>query len=216
MSFFITGTDTGAGKTYCTALLLRALRREGIDAVGMKPICAGERDDAEMLHAACDGIEPINLINPIWYRTPAAPYTAAMVEERPVDLDLIGSAYLELRERHESVLVEGVGGWRVPITRDYYVSNLAIEMGLPVILVVRNRLGALNHALLSIELIRQSGVPFAGYIVNHADPTADHREVVAEATNSGILSDLLGFPPLFTIEKDQAELPPDVRRRLQR
>lgn len=216
MSFFVTGTDTGAGKTYFTALLLRSLRSEGIDAVGMKPICAGEREDAEMIHAACDQVEPINLINPVWYRTPAAPYTAAMVEERPVDLDLIGSAYLELRDRHETIIVEGVGGWRVPITREYFVSDLAVEIGLPVILVIRNRLGALNHALLTIELIRQSGVPFAGYVFNNFDPTTNPGEVVAEATNSGILADLLGFPPLFTIERDQTTLPPDFRRRLQR
>ena len=115
MNAFITGTDTGVGKTYATARLIRRLRAQGLDTVGFKPICCGARDDAEVLRAAADDALTLNEVNPVWLRTPAAPYTAAMIENRPIDLALIREGFASLRARHSSVLVEGVGGWLVPI-----------------------------------------------------------------------------------------------------
>lgn len=202
MNYFLTGTDTGVGKTYVASLLVRAGRKAGLDTVGMKPICAGDRDDAGAIHQACDEIIPINTINPVWYRTPAAPYTAAMVENRPVDLALIRETYRQLRSAHRSLIVEGVGGWLVPIERDYFVADLAAEMELPVVVVVRNRLGAINQTLLTVRDIERRGLPFAGYIFNEADPVED----VAGATNREILSDLLGQPPLWTVPQGAQEL----------
>lgn len=194
--FFITGTDTGVGKTYVASLLLRAGRVAGLDLVPMKPLCSGDRDDAEALHAACDGAIPLNTINPVWYRTPAAPYTAAMVENRPVDLALIRDTFAQLRAAHQHLLVEGAGGWLVPIERDYFIADLAAEMALPIVLVVRNRLGALNQAFLTIRDIERRGLPFAGYIFNDAEPPGD----VAGVTNCEILADLLGRPPLLVVD----------------
>jgi len=202
MNLFLTGTDTNVGKTYVAAMLVRALRRAGFDAAPMKPICAGDRDDAEALYAACEGEEPLNVINPVWYRTPAAPYTAAIVENRPVDLALIRESFHALRARHQSLIVEGVGGWMVPIEREFLVADLAAEFALPVAVVVRNRLGAINHTLLTIQDIERRGLPFAGFIFNEVEPPGD----VAGVTNKEMLSDLLGKPPLMVIGPGQQEL----------
>lgn len=202
MNLFITGTDTDAGKTYAAALLVKALRKAGHDAAAMKPFCCGGREDAETLFAAGGGCEPIDIVNPVWYRTPAAPYAAAKLENRPPDLDLIRAAFRGLRTRHRHVIVEGVGGWMCPIARDYGVADLAAELGLPVAVVVRNRLGALNHALLTVRDIKARGLDFAGVIFNRADAADD----IAAATNRALLEELLGEPVLYDIAPGQTEL----------
>jgi len=202
MNLFLTGTDTGVGKTYAAALLVRALRRAGLDTAPMKPFCCGEREDALALHAACDGAVPLDVINPIWYATPAAPYTAARVENRPADLDLVRRSFQQLRAQHRSLIVEGVGGWMAPIAKDYYVADLAAEFGLPVAVVVRNRLGALNHALLTVCDIRRLGLPFAGIIFNRTEE--DNNP--ATTTNRALLEELTGEPVLFEIAQGQMEL----------
>ena len=202
MDLFITGTDTDAGKTYVAALLVRALRKAGLDTAPMKPFCCGARDDAEALHAACERCEPLDVINPVCYQTPAAPYTAAQVENRPADVALVSETFRGLRARHRSLIVEGVGGWMVPIAKDYYVADLAAEFGLPVAVVVRNRLGALNHALLTVRDIRARGLDFAGIIFNRAEDQND----VAAATNRALLEDLLDAPVLYDIAPGQTEL----------
>ena len=202
MNLFLTGTDTGVGKTYVSALLVRALRRAGLDTAPMKPFCCGDREDALALHAACDGAVPLDVINPIWYATPASPYTAAKVENRPADLELVRRNFQQLRAQHRSLIVEGVGGWMVPIAKDYFVADLAAEFGLPVAVVVRNRLGALNHALLTVRDIQRRGLPFAGIIFNRAEAEND----VAAATNRELLEELVGEPVLFEIGPGQTEL----------
>ena len=202
MNLFLTGTDTGVGKTYVSALLVRALRRAGLDTAPMKPFCCGDREDALALHAACDGAVPLDVINPIWYATPASPYTAAKVEKRPADLELVRRNFQQLRAQHRSLSVEGGGGWMVPIAKDYFVADLAAEFGLPVAVVVRNRLGALNHALLTVRDIRRRGLPFAGIIFNRAEAEND----VAAATNRELLEELVGEPVLFEIGPGQTEL----------
>lgn len=201
MNLFLTGTDTGVGKTYVSALLVRALRRAGLDTAPMKPFCCGDREDALALHAACGGAVPLDVINPIWYATPASPYTAAKVENRPADLALVRLNFQQLRARHRSLIVEGVGGWMVPIAKDYYVADLAAEFGLPVAIVVLNRLGALNHALLTVRDIQRRGLPFAGIIFNRAEAEND----IAAATNRALLEELAGQPILFEIGPGQTE-----------
>jgi dethiobiotin synthetase len=204
LSIFITGTDTGAGKTYVSALLIRALRRHGINAVGMKPICCGDRTDAETLHAASDGVAPLNTINPVWLRAPAAPYAASLIENRSIDLDLIRESFETLRTAHPVVVVEGVGGWLVPITAGYFVRDLARELALPVIVVTGNRLGALNHTLLTVEAIRTAGVSCSGIILNETSPR-DPADIAA-ATNRAILESLADVPLLLEIEHGQQEI----------
>lgn len=206
MNLFLTGTDTNVGKTYVAARLIRALRREGVDAVGFKPLCCGGREDAELLHAASDSVIPLNDVNPVWLRPPAAPYTAAMIEGRTIDLALIRDTFTRLRAAHASIIVEGVGGWLVPIERDFSVRDLAREFTLPVAVVFANRLGALNHTLLTVESIRTAGLTCAGLIQNH--PTdASPDEAAALATNRAVLEDLTGLPILFDLAHGAAELP---------
>ena len=121
---FITGTDTGVGKTYTTCLLLRALREEGLRTAGFKPICCGDRDDVIDLQAAGDPELSVDTLNPVWLRTPAAPYAACMIENRAINIEHITRAYRQLADAHDTVLVEGAGGWEVPISRDYAMSDL--------------------------------------------------------------------------------------------
>ncbi len=206
MNLFLTGTDTDVGKTYVAALLVRALRAQGVDAVGLKPLCCGGREDAEVLHAAGGGALALNDVNPVWLRAPAAPYAAAMIENRAIDLALIRETFARLRAAHAAVIVEGVGGWRVPITRDFFVSDLAAEFALPVAVVVANRLGALNHTLLTIESIRACGLECAGVILNHTTPP-DGGPDLAVSTNRGILEDIAGVRILAEIGYGQTELP---------
>jgi dethiobiotin synthetase len=195
-SCFVTGTDTGVGKTYVVSRMVAAMRKDGIDTIGMKPICCGDRDDAESLHRASDGIVALNEINPVWLRTPAAPYTAGMIEGRAIDLALIRETFARLRSSHQRVIVEGVGGWRVPIDRDYFVSDLARDFGLPVVIVVANRLGALNHTLLTVESIRSNGLECTGIILNHIAPEGSDPATV---TNRGILEDVARVPILAEV-----------------
>lgn len=211
MNLFLTGTDTGVGKTFVAVLLVKALRRLGQNCVGFKPICCGSREDAESLHAASDGAVTLNEVNPVWLRPPASPYTAAMIESRMIDLALIHETFARLRSEHEPVIVEGVGGWRVPITQDYFVGDLAADFGLPVAVVVANRLGALNHTLLTVESIRARGLSCAGVILNHpvaSDPDSE----IAASTNKAIVEDLLGIPVLFEVQHGQVELDPSTLR----
>lgn len=199
MNLFLTGTDTNVGKSYVASLLVRALRADGHNCVGLKPICCGDREDATLLHAAADGAIELNDINPVWLRAPAAPYTASLIENRAIDLALIRESFERARAAHESVIVEGAGGWLVPIARDYYVADLAAEMKLPVAIVVANRLGALNHALLTVEAVRARGLDCAGIILNH--PSQD--EDIATTTNRGVLEEFAGVPILFDIAYGQ-------------
>lgn len=199
MSWFITATDTGAGKTYVAAQIIRRLRGQGVDAVGFKPICCGSREDAEILQAAAGpGGPALNDVNPVWLRTPAAPYVAAMVENRSLDLALVRERYAALRSRHAAVVVEGIGGWLVPIERNFTVADLAVECGLPVVVVVRNRLGALNHAALTVGAVRAAGLRCEGLVLNSGLAPAEELDPqdIALATNRAILEDLLAVPVL--------------------
>jgi dethiobiotin synthetase len=205
VNLFLTGTDTNVGKTYVATRLVRALRKAGLDCVGMKPICCGDREDSEALHLAGEGAIALNDVNPVWLRAPAAPYAAAMIENRTVDLSLIRETFARLRAAHGSLIVEGVGGWRVPITRDFFVSDLATEMGLPVAIVVANRLGALNHTLLTVEAVRASGLVCAGLILNQVSRT-DDKDAVATATNRSVLEEITRLPVLFDIAHNQPAL----------
>ena len=131
MSLFITGTDTGVGKTHTAVQLLRLLRAAGTSCAGMKPICCGDRRDAELLVAAgSDGLT-IDDVNPVWMKTLAAPIVGSVMEEVNIDIEQIIAAFGALQARVDHVIVEGVGGWVVPIRPDYLLSDLAIQMKLP-------------------------------------------------------------------------------------
>ncbi len=210
MNYFLTGTDTGVGKTYVGGLLIRALRKAGFDTVGLKPICCGDRSDAETLHAAAGGELSIDDVNPVWFRFPGAPYTASIVENRLPDLDQIRDRFARVRASRRSLIVEGVGGWLVPILQDYSVADLAAELGLPVVVVAANRLGALNHTLLTVQAIKARGVACAGVILNNISAESD----AATSTNRSVLEHLLEVPLLYEVAFGQAALSlavPEIR-----
>ena len=213
MSIFITGTDTGVGKTRVAAMLVRALRAAGVDAVGFKPICCGGREDAELLTEASGGAVALNDVNPVWLRPPVAPYTAAMIEGRMVDLALVREKFAQLHGAHAAVIVEGAGGWLVPVTRDFSMADLAAEFALPVLVVAANRLGVINHTLLTLAAIRASGLKCAGVVLNR--PHAPQPDDPAVVTNAGVLGELLAaqtsgeaVPLLGEIEFGSEVLPP--------
>lgn len=198
MNFFIAGTDTNVGKTYITSLLLRSLRDNGVNAIGYKPICCGERTDAEILSQASGGA-PMDEVNPLWLKTPVAPWVAAQLENRNIHPQPLVQAWKSLTIRYPSVLVEGCGGWEVPITDSYSMADLAREMGLPVILVIANKLGAINHSVLTVQAIRASGLNLAGIILNHLVDELD----TACITNKKIIPQLCQAPLLAEVINGQ-------------
>ncbi len=186
---FVTGTDTGVGKTYFSVRLIRAFRRRGINACGFKPVCCGERDDVIALAQASEFAGNLDLINPAWLAEPVAPLSAGYLgNTQTVEVGAIMNAFLRLREKFPCVVVEGAGGWLVPLTRQQTMEDLARALGLPVILVVRNRLGALNHALLTLRAVLSAHLPFAGWALNTIPEDGDDPAI---QTNLLALKDLL-------------------------
>ena len=202
MRAFLTGTDTGVGKTYVTALLARALRRTGLDTIALKPVCSGERRDAEILREACDGELGLDEVNPLWFQMPAAPYLAARLEGRAISIPALESWFRSVSSGRQSVLVEGAGGWLVPLGDKTLVADLAGALGLPVIVVVASRLGCINHALLTIESIRSRGLECRGLILNSMA-----RESADDALeNRALLEQFADVPVLFEITPGQQDI----------
>jgi len=198
MNFFITGTDTGVGKTHLTRLMVESLRAEGRDAVGFKPVSCGDRNDGQIL-AAVSGNLPLEEVNPLHFASPVAPYVAALLENKSIEPAALVESCRKFSEGREIVLVEGAGGWEVPITESYFISDLAKDLGLPVILVAANRLGALNHILLTVAAIKAKGLTCAGIILNQLEDEMDTPMI----TNKGILAALTDVPVLDHIIHNQ-------------
>jgi dethiobiotin synthetase len=194
MSWFVTGTDTGVGKTWFSRLLLRALRDAGVRAAGFKPVCCGDRTDAELLAEASGGMA-VDEVNPLWLKAAVAPKVAAMLENAEVNPGSIVAACRRFLREHETVVIEGAGGWRVPLADGFDMADLATELGLPVIVVVANRLGALNHTILTVEDIRASDLEVAGLVLNHLEDELDSAAI----TNKGVIEELTGVPILAEI-----------------
>jgi dethiobiotin synthetase len=192
VNYLVTGTDTGVGKTFVTCGLLRFSRSKGIDSVGMKPICTGDHHDVHQLLEACDSCEPEHLINPVWYRTPVAPYSASIIEDRLLDLASIRDAFDRLASGHSSVLVEGAGGIAVPILAHYDFRDLARDLRLNVVIVAANRLGVLNHTRLTVEAIRTAGLRCSLIAMNCLQTDSD----ISQATNLSVLESLVDVPVL--------------------
>lgn len=199
--WFVTGTDTGVGKTRAAVSLLRGLTGSGRQAVGMKPAATGGllragrlvNEDALALLAASSVSLPYELVNPYVYREPVSPHVAAAAAGETITFGPIMDAFHELCERAPYVVVEGAGGWLVPLNGHQTMEDLARLMHLPVVLVVGMRLGCINHALLSHRAIRGAGAPWAGWIANHIDPL--WRDA---ASSLATLTAALG-PPLAVI-----------------
>jgi dethiobiotin synthetase len=194
--FFVTGTDTGVGKTRVAVALVHALRHQGLRVAVMKPISAGaargelNEDVVALLQASnveCD----LRDVNPYAFVAPIAPHIAAANAGVRIDLDVIASAYARLAAASDVVVVEGAGGWRVPLSPSEDMADLAERLGLPVVLVIGLRLGCLSHALLAAESIAARNVAWAGWVANRIDP-----EVMEQAANLAALRARLAAPCL--------------------
>lgn len=179
--WFVTGTDTGVGKTLVSTALVRRLRERGLAVAGMKPVASGcavtpdglRNEDALALQAEASRVWHYDLVNPCAYEPAIAPHLAAAAAGRPIDLASIERNFATLRTESDAIVVEGAGGWRVPLSSRRGAStlaDLAVRLGLPVVLVVGLRLGCLNHALLTAEAIERCGLPLAGWVGSTIDP----------------------------------------------
>jgi dethiobiotin synthetase len=195
-SCFITGTDTGVGKTLISAAMLNALGRLGLQAVGMKPVAAGTlvrdgaqwNEDVALLAEQSTLAVDAKLTTSYLLKEPCAPHVAAKLEDVTIAPAVLGQAYQQVAAKAEAVVVEGVGGFRVPLTDDFDTADFAVELGLDVILVVGLRLGCLNHALLTAEAI-----------ANQIDPEMPHQADNVQALQQRLSAPLLGIVPWMSV-----------------
>ena len=212
LGFFVTGTDTGVGKTLVSCALIHRFTALGKSVIGMKPVAAGgERgaeglinDDVRLLRAASNVNAALTLVNPYCFEPPIAPHIAATQAGAVIEIDRITQAYQQLAALAEVVIVEGVGGYCVPLNDTQDTATLAQRLGLPVIMVVGLRLGCLNHALLTARSIAADGLTLAGWVANRIDPA-----MVAADDNIRALSQRITAPLLGEIEFAAT---PDPRR----
>ena len=210
--FFVTGTDTGVGKTLMACALLHGFAQQGRRVAGMKPVACGVvrsatgliNEDVALLRAAGNVEAPLHLVNPYCFEPPIAPHLAAEQAGVTIDLTHIAQAFERLAVAADVVVVEGVGGFCVPLNHSEDSADLAQYLGLPVILVVGMRLGCLNHALLTAHAIRARGLRLAGWIANRIDPA-----MAAVEENITTLAERLAAPLLGEVE---FTLAPDPQR----
>jgi dethiobiotin synthetase len=213
----VTGTDTGVGKTLIACALLRAFAQRGLRTIGMKPVAAGaepaahglQNDDVENLVAAGNVIAPREHVNPYCFRAPIAPHIAAAKAGVEIKLDRIRKSFRTLAALADVVIVEGAGGFRVPLGHAVDTAQLAARLELPVVLVVGMRLGCLNHALLTVEAIAARGLTLAGWVANHIDP-----QMAAADENVHALEALIVAPLLARVAFSAKPKPMDVAGQL--
>lgn len=213
--YFVTGTDTGAGKTLTACALLLAFGRRGMRAAGMKPVAAGGRetaegwrnDDVEALLAASRtgeaGLQRAE-VNPYFLRRPVAPHLAARAEGAAIDLATLQRSFARLRAKADVVIVEGVGGFLVPLNEREDTADLSVRLGLPVILVVAMRLGCLNHALLTQEAVAARKLRLAGWVANRLDPGMEMAAENVAALRERLRAPLLGEIPYLAAPRPGA------------
>lgn len=203
---FITGTDTDCGKTTISLGLMAALQQRGLRVNGMKPVASGcamtpaglRNADARQLLAQSSHRNAYALVNPYAFAPPIAPHLAAIQAGVTIDFAAIIKAYQTLAATAEVVIVEGVGGWRVPLTPKQLVSDLALALDLPVIMVIGLKLGCINHALLTAESIRASGAQCVGWVGNQIDPQMPELTANVATLTELIAAPCLGIVPWNT------------------
>lgn len=205
-AIFLTGTDTGAGKTLVSCAILRALSRRGLRVAAYKPVETGCRvegdrlvgEDCEKLAAAAGSGQRAEDVAAYLFRVPAAPLVAAEAEGALIEHAVLLDRYAAIAAEADFVLVESAGGLLVPLAEDFTTRDLARDLGLTAVCVVASRLGCINHALLTLEVLRTSGIPIAGYVINEL--AGDDPYAVARSTNRGVLA-------RFTEERDLGAMP---------
>lgn len=212
-AYFITGTDTDAGKTLAACALLHAFVKRGDKAVGMKPVAAGceetpaglRCEDVESLRAAGNVAAPLAWVNPYALMSPVAPHIAAERAGVEISLERIDGFFRQLREMADVTVVEGVGGFIVPLNARQDTADMAKMLGLPVILVVGMHLGCINHALLTAQAIRHKGLHLVAWVANRIDPDMGEFDENLRALETRLAAPLLGIIP-FQAEADPAEV----------
>jgi dethiobiotin synthetase len=202
-SFFVTGTDTGVGKTHISCALMRQLIAAGYRVVGMKPVASGGQDvagklmntDAQQLMATANVFAPYELVNPYCFEAAIAPHIAAQEAGIAISTAVILSAYQQLAAVADVVIVEGVGGWAVPINATQTMADVAAILKLPVIMVVGMRLGCLNHAMLTAQSIQASSVQLAAWVANTLDATMPALQANIDTFKTTFAAPLLGVVP---------------------
>lgn len=201
--YFVTGTDTGCGKTEVSLALMHKLQSHDQVVLGMKPVASGasltadglRNDDALRLQAQGSVNLAYDKVNPYAFAPPVAPHLAAAQAGIEIKIDMIREQYARLSQRADKLVVEGVGGWRVPLGAEQDMAQLAVRLGLPVILVVGLKLGCLNHALLSAESISASGASLIAWVANAVDPEMALLEENVVALESRLDCPCLGVVP---------------------
>ena len=192
---YITGTDTGVGKTFVGALLAAGLVERGVDVGVMKPVETGCTDmiphDATILRKAANVDDPIEKICPVFYREPLAPIAAARREGGDVNLGKIRSAYTDLSSRHRMMIVEGAGGLMSPLSEGMLMSDLAIEIGLPLLVVAPDRLGCINHVLLTLSAARKMNIDVVAVVLNRLNQSDD----LSRRSNAELIEDFTAYRP---------------------
>ena len=211
-AWFVTGTDTEVGKTLISASLLWALAQSGRRCVGMKPVASGCRAtaagmrcaDAEILLAHSTVSASYTDVNPYGYEPAVAPHLAARAAGRSIELEVIRSHFERLCASADWLVVEGVGGWLVPLSDDSTLADLARLLGLPVLLVVGMRLGCLNHALMTAAAIERAGLEIAGWVANHIDPAMELVDENVKTLKARINAPFIGLVPHLAQAKASA------------
>ena len=201
-SYFITATDTGVGKTTITAALAASIKKSGIDVGVMKPVATGvlqktgfRSSDVSILYRAAKVTDPEDEINPIFMPLPVSPYDASKMLDLKFDKKIILEQFTKLKNKHEMILVEGIGGILTPMTRDYFVGDLIKDLGLETIVVTRSTLGTLNHTMMTIKTCRDYKIPVKGILVNNYDENGGPAERNAPST----IYEITGVPILGVI-----------------
>ena len=212
-TLYVTGTDTGVGKTVASVALLHRLRSAGLRAIGMKPVASGcdrtpdgwRNDDALRLQAASHPQPAYDDINPYPLALPTAPQLAARAMAVHVDLLQLGDAYLRLAVQADAVVIEGVGGWAAPLDDGLDQVDLVRMLDLPVVLVVGLRLGCLSHARLTARAIQSDGVSLTGWIGNRVDPMFSECDDYVELLRDALPAPCLGVLP-YAPDADPAHM----------
>ncbi len=207
-AYFMTGTDTNAGKTVATLALMHYFQQQGYSVVGMKPVAAGcvwtnsleggskgqwQNEDALLMQSHATVALPYALINPYAYEEPVSPHLAGV--DNPVDCSVLKARFEQLKERADIVLVEGAGGWYAPLNAQQDISDLAKALSLPVILVVGIKLGCINHAKLTYQALLQSGLPCAGWLAVCLDKDMLKQTENIQTLKQALTAPLLGILP---------------------
>ena len=207
-SIFVTGTDTEVGKTRISVALVELLQQQGNKVAVMKPVASGceltneglRNDDAVQLSQQTDISIPYEVINPYAFQAAIAPHIAAKQADINIDLEVIKHNFDLIQGQADCIVVEGAGGWLVPLNEHDTMADLAVKLDLPVVLVVDIRLGCINHALLTVEAIKQSGLNLQGWVANQRQDNAQAKEIVS-TLEQHISAPLLGIVPVLAAQQ---------------